>query len=201
MPKQRIRADASPLYLVGRALTALIGTALVWYGLMLALLAAKVDPGFVNSISGYRSAFDFLAGLKPADLDSTVRAITVGAGLLAFIVFGYLLLKSLPRPHLARHDLPLLDDERGEVVVRARALERAAELAAADGDAVASATAQATEGRLEVRVDLNRAQELAADLMGVRERVRSALASHGLPARPVDVTLTGINKRTRRELQ
>jgi hypothetical protein len=70
----------------------------------------------------------FLAGLQPDDISATARAITAAAGVLG--VFGYLALKQLPRPYLARQDLELQSDERGEVVVEPRAFERIAEAAA-----------------------------------------------------------------------
>ncbi len=40
----------------------LLALALVWYGVMVILLAAKVSPHTVNSISAYRTIYDTLAG-------------------------------------------------------------------------------------------------------------------------------------------
>ena len=128
MLRQRLREDTSPLMLVGRVVTLLFALALVWYGLMTVLLALKVSPSTVNDISGYRTAFDWLTGLKPADVDGgRTRAIVAGVGVLAFLVFGYLAFKQLPRPYRARRDLDLVADDHGEVIVEPRAVERLAE--------------------------------------------------------------------------
>ena len=133
MPRQRLRERSSPLMFVGRLVTLVFALALVWYGLMTLLLALNVSPSTVNAISGYRTAFDWLSGLTPSDVDgAATRAIIAGAGVAAFVVFGYLAFKQIPRPYLARRELELAADERGEVTVEPRAVERLAEVAAAD---------------------------------------------------------------------
>ena len=200
MLRQRIRTRVSSLGAIGKALVAVLALAIVWYGLMLVLLALKIDSGFVNSISGYRTAFDYLAGLTPSDVDSTTRLFTAIGGLAAFLIFGYLALRALPRPYLARHALMLEDGERGEVLVEARAIERVAEVAAQQHPAVTSAQARAGSERIELDVSLSRAGEVAAALADVRTRVRTALETHGLMTSPVDVTLTGFDRKQRREL-
>ena len=130
-PRQRIRERPSVLMVVGRIVPLVLALGLIWYGLMLVLLALKVSPSTVNSISGYRTAFNYLSGLTPDDVDGGVtRAIIAGSGIAAFLVFGYLAFKQLPRPYLARRELPLAADEHGEVSVEPRAIERIAEVAA-----------------------------------------------------------------------
>lgn len=199
--KQRIRTRSrAPSGLASKLLVLLLAAILLWYGLMLVLLAVKVEPGFVNSISGYRSAFDYLAGLSASDFDGATRAIVAGAGVLAFLVFGFLAVRVLPRPYLARHDLTLDDGVGRELVVEAGALERAAEIAAREDDAVSAASARAGAERLEVEVSLCRAEAIGDALAGVRSRVRDALELHELPLRPVDVTLTGFDEPQRKEL-
>jgi len=101
MPRQRIRERPSVLMVVGRIVPIVVALGLMWYGLMLILLALKVSPSTVNSISGYRTAFNYLSGLTPSDVDGSVtRAIIAGSGLAAFLVFGYLALNAaaVPRP-------------------------------------------------------------------------------------------------------
>ena len=155
MPRQRLRSGASPLSLLGRLLTALLALALVWYGLMTLLLAVKVAPSTVNALSGYRSAFDWLAGLAPGDVDGgTTRPIIAGAGVVAFLLFGYLALKQLPRPHLARHPLVLATDERGEITLQPRAIERMAEAAAGGAAGVSRASGRYGTDDLSVNVTL-----------------------------------------------
>lgn len=190
----------SRLVVIGRILVGILGLALVWYGLMLVLLAFKVDPGFVNSISGYRSAYDYLAALTPADIDATTRAITAIAGLAAFLLFGFLALKALPRPYLVRHSRVLSESEGGDVTVEARAIERVAEIAACGHEGVSSAQARAGDERIALEISLSRARQPAADLTEVRARVHSALQAHELSDDPVDVTLTGFDRKQRREL-
>ena len=108
MLRQRLRSRTSPLALLARALVVLFALALIWAGLVIFLLALGVGDATVDSITGYRAAFDSLAGLESEDVDdATTRAIVAGAGVLAFLVFGYLALRELPRPYLARQDLEL----------------------------------------------------------------------------------------------
>jgi hypothetical protein len=201
MPRQRIRARTSPLVVVGRLLTFLFAAALIWYGAMTVLLALKVSPSTVNSVSGYRTAYNYLAGLTPHDVNgSTTRAIIAGAGILAFLLFGYLALKEIPRPHFTRHDLELADDGRGEITVEPRAIERLAETAAQQDPAITGASGRYSEDDLTVNVTVRRARDLAETLRDTQHRVTHALEQHELPILPVNVTLTGYDRRHRREL-
>lgn len=202
MLRQRLREDTSPLMLVGRVVTLVLALALVWYGLMTVLLAVKVSPSTVNDISGYRTAFDWLSGLEPADVDGgRTRAIVAGVGVVAFVVFGYLALKQLPRPYRARRDLDLVADDHGEVVVEPRAVERLAEVAAAGHPAVTGARGRYARDDLTVEVGVRRAGDLADTLRDTQSRVAGALAEHDLAAIPVNVTLTDYDRRHRRDLQ
>lgn len=201
MFRQRVRERPSPLVFFGRLVVIVFAAALVWYGLMTVLLAVKVSPDTVNAISGYRAAFDWLTGLTPRDVDgSTTRAIIAGAGVLAFLVFGYLALKQIPRPHLTRHELELAADDHGEITVQPRALERLAETAAQQNPAVTSASGRYSQDDLTVTISVRRARDLADTLRDTQQRVADALTQHHLPTMPVNVTLTGYDRRHRREL-
>lgn len=161
---------------------------------------AEVSPAALNAISGYRTVFDFFAGLGTEDLDTLTRVILGVAGAAALLLFALLALRELPRPRLARHPVTLAADERGAVELEPRALERAAETAAAASASVTSAAGRADDGRVAVEVVVQR-PDLAADVLGeVRTRVREALERHDLPVLPVDVTLTGIDQSTGRDL-
>ena len=72
MVRQRLRIGSSPLALLGRIVLVLFALALVWYGAMLVLLAFKVSPHTVNQLSGYRSAYNYLAGLEPQDITDDI---------------------------------------------------------------------------------------------------------------------------------
>jgi hypothetical protein len=132
---------------------------------------------------------------------TTTRAILAAGGLVAFVVFGYLAIAQLPRPYLARRDLGLAADQRGEVTVEPRAVERLAEVAAAADPAVTGARARYSSDDLSVDVTVRRARDLADVLRGAQQRVADALSRHDLPPMPVNVTLTGYDRRNRRELQ
>ena len=200
MPRQRIRERPSVLMVVGRIVPLVLALGLVWYGLMLVLLALKVSPSTVNAISGYRTAFNYLSGLTPDDVDGGVtRAIIAGSGLAAFLVFGYLAVKQLPRPYLARRELPLAADEHGEVSVAPRAIERIAEVAASRHSAVTAARGRYSVDDLAVDVSVRRARDIATTLHDAQQRVADALQEHELPAMAVNITLTGYD-RQRREL-
>ena len=201
MPRQRLRERTSLLVLAGRLVTLLVGLALVWYGLMTVLLAVKVSPATVNSLSGYRTAYDWISGLKPADVDgATTRGIIAAAGIAGFFLFGYLALKQLPRPYLARRELPLSSDRGGDLTVEPRAVERLAEVAATRDVAVTSARSRYSVDDLAVDLTVRRARDVATTLRGAHERIARALAQHDLPAMPINVTLTGFD-RDRRELR
>jgi hypothetical protein len=198
MFRQRLRIGTSPLVLLGRILLILVAMALVWYGAMLVLLALKVSP---HTVSGYRSAYDYLAGRKASDITSDTRLIAGLAGLAGFLVFGYLAVKEIPRPHLTRTDLRLLDEQRGAVDVAPRAIERAVEGAALERDDIQDATARYATNDLTVNVTVTRARELPEIVRAVRARSREQLVTHGLPELPVNVTLTGYQRTRRRELE
>lgn len=189
------------MVIVGRLLTLLVALALIWYGLMTILLALKFSPSTVNSLSGYRTAFDWLSGLQPQKVDGvTTREITAGTGILACVLFAYLAFKEIPRPHLTRHDLQLSSDARGEVTVEPRAVERLAETAAEQHPAVTTASGRYSEHDLAVNIAVRRARNVAETMRDTQRRVIRALEDHELPTLPVVVTLTGYNRRHRREL-
>lgn len=210
MLRQRLRSRTSPLALLARALVVLFALALIWAGLVIFLLALGVGDATVDSITGYRAAFDSLAGLESEDVDdATTRAIVAGAGVLAFLVFGYLALRELPRPYLARQDLELSKghdgqgEERttpGTLTVAPRAIERLAETAAEDQPGVAGASGRYGTNELAVGVAVRRAGEVATTLGGVQTAVHDALSRHGVPDMTVSVILTGYEPKTKREL-
>lgn len=202
MLRQRLRSHTSLLAPVGRLLTFVLACALVWYGLMTVLLAVKVAPTTVNAISGYRTAFDWLAGLQPADVaGGATRAILAAAGVIVFLVLGYVAFKLLPRPYLARQPLELAADEHGMVHMAPRAIERLAETAARYGGGVHTARGRYGTDDLTVDVTVERARDVARALQDVQRRVVAALERHGLPEMPVNVILAGFDRRRRRELQ
>jgi hypothetical protein len=202
--RQRLRSRTSPLAFISRALVVLFALALLWAGLVIFLLALGVGEGTVASITGYRAAFDSLAGLEREDVDgATTRAIVAGAGVLAFLVFGYLALRGLPRPYLARQDLELSesnDGQPGTLTVAPRAIERLAETAASDQPGVAGASGRYGTDELAVGVAVRRAGEVAGTLGRVQAAVHDALSRHGMPDMPVSVILTGYEPKTKREL-
>jgi hypothetical protein len=191
--RQRLRGHDSPFAKLGLLLLLPVALALIWYGLMLVALAFKADPETVNAISGYRSAYDFLAGLVPADFTSTVRLITGLGGFAAFLLFGLLALKQVPQPYLARGALTLGEDDRGTSTVEPRAIERAAEVAARVHPAVTDATGRYIENGIELEIDVKRAAGLPETLREVQQRVGEALRQHDLPECPVSVTLAGFD--------
>jgi hypothetical protein len=200
MIRQRINLRTpAPAYLV-RILTVVLGLMLAWYGLMLALLAVKVSPHTVNAISGYRSLYEDATTLTQHDFTTPVRWIAGAAGFLAFLLFIYLAVQEIPRPYLARSEVALAEEQTGTTVVKPRAIERVAELAARGNAEVASAAGRLGDGELDLAVGLRRAVTAADTLRDVRTRVRTELDRHELPALPVNVTLTDYDRKFRREL-
>jgi hypothetical protein len=199
--RQRLRLRGSPVRFLGQLVLVLFALMLVWYGAMLVLLALGVEPGPVNAISGYRDAFDELSAIGEADVTDGVRLAAGLGGLAAFLVFGYLALKELPRPYLARSDVRLAEEERGITDVNPRAVERVAEVAAGENSAVTSARGRLEDEKLVLELRARRARELADTLRDVQRRALEALARHHLPVRKVDVILTGFERTTGRELE
>jgi hypothetical protein len=200
--RQRVRSHDSPLRVVGRLLVLALAGALLWYGAMTALAAAKlISLDTADRLSGFRTAFDYLAGLTPDDFSSTTRLIIAAAGVLAFLLFGWLALKELPRPHLAREALELHGDARGVASIEPRAIERIAETAAEENTAVTRASGRYGTDDVAISVSVRRARDVAETLRDVQGRVRAALEQHGLPTVPVNVTLIGFDRKQRRELQ
>jgi hypothetical protein len=174
----------------------------IWYGLMVLLLALgffRADGA--DQVSWLYSGFDFISSLQAVDFAAgSTRAILIGGGLLAFLVFGYLALKEIPRPYLARHTLELGEDDRGVVAVEPRAIERAAEGAALENPAVTAAHGRYSNEDLAVDVSTNRPREVADTLRDVQQRVTDALGRHDLPPHPVSVILTGYEPERQREI-
>lgn len=202
MLRQRVRARSFPLARVAAdAVVVIFALTLVWGGAMLVLLAFKASPSTIDSLSGYRTAYDYLGRLEPRDIGASTRLIAAIGGMTACLIFGYLAWRAVPRPYLARTALRLTGDDRGTVDVNARAIERAAELAALEHPAVVAAHARYATDDLTVDISAKRADELAATLQDVHRRARDSLARHELPALPVNITLVRFERKNRRELQ
>jgi hypothetical protein len=202
MLRQRLRTRSFPLARVSTdAVVVVLALALVWGGAMLVLLALKASSSTVDGLSGYRTAYDYLATLTPQDITVSVRRVAAIGGLGAAAIFGYLAWRAVPRPYLARTDLRLSGDERGTVDVNARAIERAAELAVLDHPSVAAARARYATDDMTVDISVNRADALPATLEDVHRRARDSLVRHELPALPVNITLVRLERTSRRELR
>jgi hypothetical protein len=200
MIRQRVSLHTPVLGHVARLLTVLLGLALLWYGLMVVLLAVKVAPHTVNAISAYRTLYHDAASLTSADFTTERRLIAGVAGLLAFALCLYLALQQIPRPRLARTAMTIGDRDRGDTSVVPRAVERVAEIAAMAHRQVSSVRSRLGEDSLDVLVHVRSAREAAGTLRDVQRRVSTALEQHGLPVGSVNVTLTGYHRTTTREL-
>jgi hypothetical protein len=201
MIRQRINLRTPAGSYLVRALTVLLGLALLWYGLMAVLLAVKVSPHTVNSLSAYQTLYNDATSLKASDFTTIRRLIAGFAGLIAFLVFTYLAMQMWPRPYFARGEVDLSKDhERGTVLVAPRAIERLAELAARGNPDVSTAAGRLGDRQLNIAIDSKRASLVAATLRDVQRRVQDELVHHELPSLPVYVTLTGYDRQTRREV-
>jgi hypothetical protein len=201
MLRQRLRTRTSPLAFIQRLLELALALALIWYGLILAGLALDlISRGSADTYSGYRTAYDFAADLLAGRAADSARLIAGIAGLVAFLLLLTVAFKQLPRPYLARRDLELEASDRGTVTVEPRAVERLAEGIALQHPAVASASGRFGTDDLAVLLDVSRARDLPDTLRTVQRSVSSGLECHGLPAVPVNVTLTGYDRSSKREL-
>ena len=115
------------------------------------------------------------------------------AGIACLIVFAPLAWRALPRPYLGRGAIDLDDGPGpGRTELAPRALERVAEVAAHGHPQVTRAMGRLDTDTLELRIRLREADELPATLRAVQQRVVAALATEGVPAQSVDVTLAGL---------
>ena len=199
MIRQRVHLRTPALAYLVRLITVVLGLALVWYGLMVILLAVKVAPHTVNAISAYRTLYDDVVGLNASDFTTTVRLIAGFGGLLAFLLLTYLALQELPRPYLARGPLTLDDEPR---VRRRRSPAPSSVWPRSPRRATCGHLGVGPVGdeELNVAIETSRASLAADTLTDVRRRVKSALETHDLSEMPVNVTLTGYDRKTKREL-
>jgi hypothetical protein len=201
MLRQRVRTRTSPLAFIQRLLELALALALIWYGLILAGLALDViGRASADTYSGYRTAYDFVADLLAGQASDSARLIAGIAGLVAFLLLITVAFKQLPRPYLARHDLELESSERGTVTVEPRAVERLAEGIALQHPAVASASGRVGTDDVALLLEVRRASDLPDTLRTVQRSISSGLERHGLPTVPVNVTLTGYDRSSKREL-
>jgi hypothetical protein len=201
MLRQRLRTRTSPLAFIQRLLELALAPALIWYGLILTGLALDViGRGSADTYSGYRTAYDFAANLLAGRASDSARLIAGIAGLVAFPLLLTVTFKQLPRPYLARSDLELEAGDRGTVTVEPRAVERLAEGVALQHPAVASASGRFGTDNLAVLLGVRRARDLPDTLRTVQRSVISGLERHGLPTVAVNVTLTGYDRSSKREL-
>jgi hypothetical protein len=194
MIRQRVNLRRHPGALLVHALTIVFALVLIYGGALAVLLSLKLHglgPDQINRVSDYRTAYHWVAGLTRADF-TTHRALIAGfGGLLVFLFFVSLVLRSLPRPYLTRTDLGFPVDDRGATIMRPRAVERLAEIAAQGNGHVVGATGRLGDGELHVDIGVDTAPAAAETLSDVRTRVREQLGRHDLPPMPVNVTLTG----------
>jgi hypothetical protein len=198
--RQRVHLRTPALAYLVRLITIVLGAALVWYGAMVIMLAVKVAPHTVNSISAYRTLYHDVAGLTSTDFTTAVRLIAGFGGLCAFLLLLYLAFQELPRPYLARGPVTLEDEPVGETTAKPRAVERLAEIAARGNSAVTSVAGRLGDEELNVSIGTSRATLAADTLTDVRRRVKNALQTHELNDLPVNVTLTSYDRKTKREL-
>jgi len=201
MLRQRLRTRASPLTFIQRLLELALALALIWYGLILAGLTLDViGSGSADRYSGYRTAYDFAEDLLAGRASDTARLIVGLAGLLAFLFFVTVAVKQLPRPYLARSDLELEAGDSGVVTVEPRAVERLAEGIALRDPAVVGASGRFGGDDLAVLLELRQVRGLPGTLRDIQRAIIGGLEHHGLPAVPVNVTLSGYDRSHKREL-
>lgn len=198
--RSRVVLHRPGLGLLARALTALLLLAVLWYGLMVVLLAVKVSPATVNGLSADRTIFNWADNLRAETFTTPVRIIAGITGVLALLLFTRLALAQLPRPRFVRGgDLGLAAGEPGQTVVAPGVVERLAEIAATRHGDVASASGRLHQDSLDVDLGVLAPETSVETLHAVRAGVLEALERHGLPRLPVNVVLDRFDLRAARE--
>lgn len=194
----RLRSSLRISSLGVRAAALLAGAILVFYGAMAALLAVKVSPQTIDSLSGYRSVYDALAAIAAVDVGGGARLIAGISGAASLLVLGLLALGALPRPRFGRPAQAISREEGRIVEVAPRAFERLAEVGAAREVAVSGTRARYADECLELAIEVDSADEAGRVLGSIAARARDELRGHGLPEPVVDVTLQSFQATTRR---
>ncbi len=200
MIRQRINLRTPALAYLVRLLTIVLALALFWYGLMIVLLAVKVSPHTVNDLSAYRTLYHDAATVTASDFTTAGRLIAGFAGLLVFLIGLYLASREIPRPYLARGEFRIGDRDRGDTTIAPRAVERVAEIAAGANRDVTNVRGRLGDEHVDVSVHVRNPRRAADTLRDVQHRVSTSMQEHGLPSLPVNVTLTGYDRPTTREL-
>lgn len=186
---------------LARLVSAALGLGIAYYAALALLLALKVDPHTIDTISGYSAAYDRLARLEPGDATARTRLIAGLGGLGTFAVASWLALGLVPRPRVGAAPILLASDDLGHITVAPRAVETAARAAAMQHAAIDGAGARYADGHVEVSVALCRADAVGEALRDVDQAVHAALERCGLPAPTVRVTMTRYRPTTSRELR
>ncbi len=191
MIRQRIRVRGRRIgTMTGALLVSVLALGLMFYGVIVILAAFKVGPHTLNSVSAYATIRDRLTEIDAGNITVLDRIIVAAAGLACLLVFAPLTWKALPRASLARQVTGLdTPGEHGRTELAPRAIERAAEVAAGRHDLVGRAIARCSSGRIEVRVELSRPDEITPVLREIQARVQETLSDHGLPRQRIDITL------------
>ena len=190
MIRQRVNLRRRSSAIFTRTLVVLFALLLVYGGVLTALLALKVGASSIERISDYQRSYRWTGHLHHGQFTTVVSLIAGFAGLLVFLLCLFLVARSLPRPYLARTDVGL-ESTRGATIVRPRAVERVAEVAARGNPHVLGVTGRLGDEVLGVDIGLDHAETIREDLLDVRRRVAEELERHHLPEMPVNVTLTG----------
>ena len=198
MIRQRVNLRRAPWALLTRSLAVVFALLLVYGGVLDALLALKaIGPDQIEKLSAYRTIFHWVAELHRSQFTTAIALIAGFGGLVVFLFFIFLSGQALPRPYFTRTTVDLPGD-RGETLVRPRAVERIAEVAARGNGHVMGATGRLGDDELYVDVGLDDAATAVQALRDIRDRVAAGLADHQIPSMPVNVTLTGYDP-TRRD--
>jgi hypothetical protein len=195
--RQRVRISRDGWTVAGQVVVAALALGLVWGGAVVLVLAAGARADRVDSLSSYRSVWAAVRDLGAADVAG--RWWLVAGCLVAAVLLARMAVAQAPRPRLARHALAL-GTPGARVDVAPRAVERAAEVAAAGAPGVRDARARLGDDELLLSLQVGRRADVATALTGARDRAVSALARHELPALPVRALVTHTERKETRDL-
>ncbi len=201
--RQRVHLSSTWRTTLGKLLCAVVALAVAWFGLALLLVALGAAPDDVDRWLGYRTAYDAVAGLDGTGVEATWRIGLAVGGLLACVVLLALAWAQVPKPELARHDIELVPGgdaapaTPGETTVNARAVERAAELAALSVGGIDAARARLDGAEVVVALRATRADGLPDTLLAARSAADDALTDHGFEGLDARVVLAGFDKEPR----
>lgn len=181
-PRKRTALPSGIATAAGQKLMLLVAVGLVYAGAVALALAAGVHGDDLERISGAGWLHDRLAELDPSTWSRGATATVAALGVLLAVLLLRLAWaqRLVPQRTRTAFELSATAPAAGRTTVQPRAIERAAEVAAAGDPGVRAAKATLGDGDLTVHLHARDAARLPEILRDAERRTRAALHAAGV---------------------